>query len=298
MLVDFFDDQGSFSVTDFCTPPVGNPLAGKLFVSAAFGANYIDGDQLRFGPDDASMINLYGPNNNALNFYQSQINSDINGTLTTTGTFGTSNQPVNTNDVLPSGRFGWDKTMIRLDSLLTNQQQSASIQMICQTITPNRHDVHNMVTMALQIDLMSANMTGVKTITPTVASVGDTLNYSITLTSTGPEPAHDITVKDLLGGATNLSYVANSLQVDGVGYAGNPITGINLPGPYPQNSSISITFKVHVDAMPVPNPFTSAADVTYNYIPGCSMDAVGEPFSTNSVTVTIQGENVRGVPFI
>ncbi len=298
MLVDFFDDSGEFEISGFCTPPVGKPIAGKLFVSVGNGKSFDDGDQLLFGANSSSMSNLYGPRNPAKNFYQDQICDDLTGALDTSGTFGTSNQVLNTiSDVIPSARFGWDKTMIKIDDFLTNNQQTANIKMLCETITVGRHDVHNIVTLGLQIDLMSAALTATKTITPTVASVGDYLNYTVTITSVGDEPAINLLIQDLLNNATNLSYVNGSLRVNGSPYSGNPIIGFTLAGPYYKGDVITITFQVHVDDIPVPNPFTSATDITYSYVPGCNMSEIAEPFATNEVTVTIQ-QSIRGVEFI
>jgi hypothetical protein len=84
--------QTPVTVSGFCTPPAPALLSGRLLLSATEGDASIPGDRMQFGRDVASLVDIFGPNNQPTNFFASQINNNA-GTLDTSGTFGTRNTP-------------------------------------------------------------------------------------------------------------------------------------------------------------------------------------------------------------
>ncbi|WP_255305354.1 DUF11 domain-containing protein [Paenibacillus sp. Mc5Re-14] len=76
-------------ISGFATPVQGT-LRGRALISAQEGDVDITGDRALFGPTTSNLTALSGPNNFSTNFFASQINGD-DGTLVTTGTFGTTN---------------------------------------------------------------------------------------------------------------------------------------------------------------------------------------------------------------
>jgi hypothetical protein len=100
------------STSGFCTPP-GGKLSGRLAVSAMEGDANKSGDTMLFGAATplAPANQLKGPNNPQTNFFASQINRD-DGTIDTSGTFGTRNANALTATNISGGRQGWDITNV------------------------------------------------------------------------------------------------------------------------------------------------------------------------------------------
>ena len=78
-------------------------------------------------PPLATANQLKGPNNPQTNFFASQINRD-DGTLDTSGTFGTRNANAFTATNISGGRQGWDITNVDVSSQLRNAQTQAFAQ--------------------------------------------------------------------------------------------------------------------------------------------------------------------------
>ncbi|MEG0542040.1 MAG: hypothetical protein RR528_06905, partial [Angelakisella sp.] len=103
--------------------PMTGPVDAHLLLSVGNGNSTRDGDQVWFGPTDATLTQLSTPNNLPNNFFASQIN-DRNGILDTTGTFGG-------NNVIPGlspqtgDREYWDLTGVDVSPLMLNDQTTA-----------------------------------------------------------------------------------------------------------------------------------------------------------------------------
>ncbi len=129
------------------TTPVQGTLRGRALISAQEGDVDITGDRALFGPTTSSLTALSGPNNFSTNFFASQINGD-DGTLVTTGTFGTINA-VNgaPGTQVTGGRQGWDITNVDISSTLLNSQTTGVLQ-----LTTNG-DIYTVNANAIQIDI-------------------------------------------------------------------------------------------------------------------------------------------------
>ncbi|KEK22244.1 hypothetical protein BAGA_20345 [Bacillus gaemokensis] len=267
-------------ISGFATPATG-PVTGRVLVTAQEGDSNIVGDQLRFGPTANTTVALSGPQNPANNFFQSQICNDT-GNLDTTGTFGNLNQPLGT--ALPVRRQGWDITNVNASASLVNNQTSATVRFV------TNGDGYAGAGFGVQIDATGPIINPVKAVDRTVASVGDTLTYTITVPNTGTANAENVILRDTIPNGT--TFISGSVTVGGVVQpSANPAVGINL-GTIPFNSTPRIvTFQVRVTSFPTPNPIPNEAMVTYQFRP-----FVGSPLTTSTaVSNTVQTTVNRAV---
>ncbi len=110
----------TINLSGFQTPDEPTPNA-KLFVSAQEGDVVLTGDQMLFGENGINFTNLSGPNNPQNNFFCSQIN-DSNGTLDTSGTFGTRNANPASGTNTSACRQGYDITAVDLTGIINPLQ--------------------------------------------------------------------------------------------------------------------------------------------------------------------------------
>jgi large repetitive protein len=266
------------SVSGFCTAPTG-PRSGRLMVSALEGDAGIAGDQMVFGPTATTLTAQSGPNNLAGNFFASQINNDA-GNLDTSGSFGSSNQTPGSASV---GRQGYDITNVDVSAALINNQTTAFAQ---GTTTGDQYLIN---ALGLQINVGSPIFPlTVKQVDKTVTVVGDTLTYTIRLdNTTGTADATNLVFTDTPPAGT--SFVAGSLQVDGVANAGNPTAGIAL-GTIAAGAVKVVSFSVLVNSIPtVPAAalYSNSASWSYNFISCAGQSTSTGSVSTNPVTSTI-----------
>ena len=259
------------SITGFCTPTSG-ALSGRLMVSALEGDPGITGDQMKFGPTAGSLTALSGPNNLIGNFFSSQINKD-NGSLDTSGSFGTYNQ---SNNAAAVGRQGYDITNIDVSSTLLNSQTSAVAQ---GTTTGDQYTIN---ALGLQVNVGAPIFpTAVKTVDKATTFVGDTLTYSVVLNNgAGTADATNVIFTDAPPPGT--TFVANSFTVGGVTQAGaNPSAGVNI-GTIAAGASRTVGFQVTVTSIPAGPAvaqYSNTATWAYQYV-----SCVGQPTSNGSLT--------------
>ncbi|MDE5756177.1 MAG: DUF11 domain-containing protein [Clostridia bacterium] len=263
----------TITISNFLTPEV-LPITGKIFVSAQEGDAVLTGDRMQFGQSVATLQDLSGPNNPADNFFASQINNQ-NGTLDTTGTFGTRNANAAAGTNISAGRQGWDITAVDVSNQLAASESSAVIRFTSDG------DLYVPNALALQIDSKGANLTVTKSADKTYAEVGDEITYTLAIQNTGTVDATGATVNDMLPPETTL--VPNSVTVDGVAYAGALPVVIPTIAP---NQTVTVSFKVTVGALPAVNPIFNIARVDYEFFPFAGYSATS--FSnSNPVAVYI-----------
>ncbi len=244
------------SVSGFCTPQSGT-INARMMVSAIEGDSNLTGDQMRFGPSTGTLSAVSGPNNPINNFFSSQINSD-DGTLDTSGTFGTLNHTPGSNS---SGRRqGWDITNVDVSSRMQNSQSTAFAR---GTTSGDRYVI---TTIGLQIDVgQPVFPTAVMTVDKPVTFVGDTVTYTTTLdNSAGSADALNVVFTD--SPPPGMSFVTGSVTVNGVPQPGaNPALGIPL-GAIAAGSVVTISYQKQVDAVPLPPaPAEYANNATWTY---------------------------------
>lgn len=263
------------TISGFATPATG-AVTGRVLVTAQEGDSNISGDQLRFGPNANTTVALFGPRNPANNFFQSQICND-SGNLDTSGTFGDLNQPLGV--ALAVRRQGWDITNVDVSSSLVNNQTSATVRFV------TNGDGYAAAGFGVQIDATGPIINPVKSVNRTVAGVGDTLTYTITVPNTGTGSAENVVLRDSIPNGT--TFVAGSVTVGGVTQPNaNPATGINL-GTIPNNTQRIVTFQVRITSFPNPNPIPNRAMVSYQFRPFVGSPLITSMSSSNTVQTTV-----------
>ena len=270
--------ETNINISGFLTPSIA-PITGKIFVSSAEGDAVISGDQMLFGKDNLSLLNLSGPNNPQNNFFASQIN-DSNGLIETSGTFGTRNANAILGQNTIACRQGWDITSIDLTNKLIPNQNTAAIRFI------STGDLYLANSLGLQIDSKGANILANKTVNPKIVEVGQEIEYSISLTNNGDIIANNVILDDNI--FTTLSLVPNSIFIDGIPYSGSfPITlgDVNI------NQTVNITFKAIANSLPAINPVLNIAKINYDFNPFENF-TVSTSTNTNIVSVFILEKNI------
>ena len=257
----------TITVSNFLTPEV-TPITGKIFVSAQEGDAVLTGDQMLFGQTIPTLALLSGPNNPQNNFFASQINNE-NGTLDTSGTFGTRNANAAAGTNTTACRQGWDITAVDVSDKLAASQSSAVIRFTSDG------DLYVPNALALQIDSKGANLVVTKSTDKAFADVGEEITYTLVIENTGTTEALNVTLNYLLPSETTL--VDGSVTVDGAPYAG--ALPVVIPTISPAQS-VAVTFKVTVASFPAVNPIFNIARADYEFFPFAGYPA--ESFSNSN----------------
>jgi uncharacterized repeat protein (TIGR01451 family) len=283
------------AVSGFCSPTSG-PVNGRLAVSGIEGDTTGTGDSMLFGASSALTIAanaVSGPNNPATNFFVSQINGDT-GTLDTSGSFGTANQPMlPAPGNSPFARQSYDITNVDVSSFLNNSQTTAFAQ---GTSTSETYAIN---ALGLQIDVNSPVFpVSTKLVNHATTFVGDQLIYSVDLDNRGGNGGADsLMFYDAIPAGT--TFVPNSFMIDtnpplpnnpavqtGVFVSGaDPATGVAV-GTVVPGSVTRVSFRVNVTALPAtpaPARFDNFARWDYTYIACAGVAA--QPGSVTTTTV-------------
>jgi len=142
---------------------------------------------------------------------------------------------------------------------------------------------------------------------PGIVDPGDVLRYTITLSNTGAVPATGVVLTD--GVPANTTYVANSVQLNGLGVgqpdggvspliAGIPVSSSNLTPPLPApgagtlspGGTATVTFDVQVNGgVAAGTVISNQGTVTTNELPSQLTDADGVPSNGYQPTVIVVG---------
>jgi len=270
------------STSGFCTPPAGK-LAGRLAVSAMEGDANKTGDTMLFGPATPLVAanQLKGPNNPQNNFFASQINRD-DGTLDTSGTFGTRNANAVTGTNISGGRQGWDITNVDVSAQLKTGQTQAFAQ------GTTSGDTYLISDLGLQIDVGAPVFPQAKSVDKASTFVGDTLTYTTVVSNTGIVDATNVVFTDPPPPGT--TFIPGSFAVNGVALPGaDPAAGVNL-GTVAAGATKTVTFQVRVTsipASPAPARYDATASFTYQYVSCAGQPTQNGSFTTNTVTTGI-----------
>lgn len=228
----------NFTLNGFKTPSTLNP-SGKIFVSAQEGDAVLSGDQMLFGKDSSTLSNLYGPNNPKTNFFCSQINNQ-NGIIDTNGTFGSRNANANTASNTKACRQGYDITAIDITGKLASEQTSAYIRLTTDG------DLYVPNAIAIQIDNgETPSISTIKSVDKLVATSGEILTYTTSITNTGSLPLYNTIFKDIIPLGTTFEY--GSVKINGTNFATyNPQNGFTV-GYLAIGQTVIVSFAVKVN---------------------------------------------------
>lgn len=246
-------------ISGFLTPSTGE-VKGRLLLSAGEGDAVIGGDQMLFGPDLGTLSQVSGPNNPALNFFGSQINGD-NGSLDTSGSYGSRNQdPIAISNIY-AGRQGWDITNVDVSPYLENLQTVAVVRVT------STGDAYMPNAIGIQIDSTPV-LDVTKSSNKNFVNIGETITYTIIIKNVGQVDANDIILTDPI--QEGLSLVSGTISVNGVPIANaNLTTGVNI-GNLVAGSVAIVTYEVLVanDKDLCETVVQNQATLTYDF--GCT----------------------------
>ncbi|MDF2927103.1 MAG: hypothetical protein K0R57_6017 [Paenibacillaceae bacterium] len=128
----------------------------------------------------------------------------------------------------------------------------------------------------------------VKTANTSVATLGDTIIYTIAVSNTG-NLAAQLTLTDIIPAGTTFS--PNSVVVGGATSPGSdPATGINV-GTVAAGATVLVTFEVVVTSLPSPQQLSNLATSTYTFVPPDGRTLTGNAAS-NVLTFPVSAPNV------
>ncbi|WP_127529890.1 DUF7507 domain-containing protein [Paenibacillus kobensis] len=249
------DPSVTTTLSGFATPIEG-PVSGRMALVAQDGDANKVGDQVAFGPSEANLTALSGPNNFLNNFFASQINDD-SGNLDTSGTFGDRNQ-INgePGTQIVGGRQSWDITNVDISETLQNNQTSAVFQL------RTTNDGYSVIAVGIYIDINSPRITVEKDVDADLAELGQILTYTVVIGNSGTTAADALFLLDSLPNDT--AFVPGSLTVDGVPSPGDPLTGVSL-GSLAPGDTVIVTYQAIVVSFPDDGLIRNQAIVEFQY---------------------------------
>ncbi|MGL4656012.1 MAG: SdrD B-like domain-containing protein [Sarcina sp.] len=242
-------------LSGFETLPSGT-VNSKVFLSAQEGDGNITGDQVSFGPTFSNLTNLSGPNNPSNNFFGGQINN-TNGTLDTSGTFGSRNNLPSSGTNTSGSRHGWDITTVNVSSLMTNSQTSAALRIFTQG------DAYLMNAIGLTTNSVYLNVPIIKSVDKSVENVGNQLTYSFNITNNSNVTITSNLLTDIL--QSDITFVPGTVVVNSTSLPlATPSAGIPIPDLL-LGASATVSFKVLINNMPTPNIIYNTATLSFEY---------------------------------
>ena len=223
---------------------------------------------------------MSGPNNPATNFFASQINNE-NGTIETSGTFGTRNANASAGTNISAGRQGWDITAIDVSSKLETSQSTTVFRFT------SSGDLYVPNALATQIDSLGTNLEAIKSVDSNIKAVGENIDYTITVKNTGELNATNVSLLDPI--PNGLILVPNTIFVDGV-MQGNAFP-LNL-GTITPNQTKTITYTLIENSVPQTNPAINVAVADFSFEPFEGY-TVNTSNTSAPVSVTILSEQMN-----
>ena len=142
----------------------------------------------------------------------------------------------------------------------------------------------------------NSDLSILKEVDKAIASLGDELQYSFTITNPGNVPATSVKLTDAI--PINSSFVPNSVTLNGASIPGeNPQAGINL-GSIAPGSTVIVRFKVLIDVFPSPNPMQNKGSVNFNFIvdPNNPVN-INKTKTSNTVSTVVNSAVIDGNNF-
>ncbi|MCF0146794.1 MAG: DUF11 domain-containing protein [Clostridium sp.] len=144
-----------------------------------------------------------------------------------------------------------------------------------------RTTTSNTVTTLIKI----ATLTATKAVDKAYATIGDTLNYTVTINNSGNANAFNVFFQDII--QANASFIAGSVKINGVTYDNyNPNTGFVLADII-GFGSITVTFAVRVQSLPVDHTIYNFATISYKYYIDPSNSPIARSVQSNTVQTVI-----------
>lgn len=137
-------------------------------------------------------------------------------------------------------------------------------------------------------EILVREFTPVKTVSSTTASVGEVIDYTVTIENTCTNPLTNVFFQDIV--PEGLSFIPGSVIINGTLVPdADPNVGFHLPD-IPGGSTATVTFSVMADFVPTPNPTFNSATVRYFYTPVDGGIPAEFTVTSNEVPVFIAGQ--------
>lgn len=125
----------------------------------------------------------------------------------------------------------------------------------------------------------------VKTVSQSTVSLGETVQYTVTLENTCAQPLTDVFFQDII--PEGLTFVPGSVIINGTLQPGaDPETGFALPDIL-GGETAEVTFLVRADFIPAENPILNSADIRYSYTPVEGGTPLVNEVTSNEVAVFV-----------
>lgn len=144
-----------------------------------------------------------------------------------------------------------------------------------------RETISNQTSVTIQQGILTAS----KTVSSGVATIGENLTYTVTLTNTGSAPVNSIVLTDVAPSGT--IFVPGSVVVNGTPNTGNPALGLSVPSINPGQTA-TVSFQVNVASVPTTNPTENIATVRYLFSPNPQDPPIEVTTPTNVAITLIQ----------
>ncbi|MGL4850427.1 MAG: DUF7507 domain-containing protein [Clostridium sp.] len=142
------------------------------------------------------------------------------------------------------------------------------------------------------VPVSHAELANIKGVDRNFATVGDNVEYTLTLSNSGNVDATNVILYDTIPKDT--VFIVDSVVVDGVNKPGvNPESGIQI-GTIKPSQQVQIKFKISITTIPSINPVPNNARVSYNY----TVENVGTKSinkETNFVNTRVNDADVAGI---
>jgi uncharacterized repeat protein (TIGR01451 family) len=195
-----FDGLQNVSSSGTVTIPLSGfqtPLTGP--VTSAVGVVAYEGDLGTTG--DGAQIQGAGGAFTALSNATNPASNVFNSTITNNGAFVASRTPSYQNNL------GYDADLFRTTNVLGNAQTSTQVRLL------TNGDAYQPGVVTLATDLYAPQINATKTVSPTIASLGNTLTYTVSLNNSGQDAAVESTFSDALPAGT--VFVPGSIRING-----------------------------------------------------------------------------------
>lgn len=141
-----------------------------------------------------------------------------------------------------------------------------------------------------QTDLITGELSMVKTVDKAYATIGDTLTYTTVVTNTGNILVTNINFTDAI--PTGATFVPGSVTIGGTSEPTfDPTTGFALSDLI-IGASTTVVFQVEVTALPTPNTLSNISHTTFEYLVVIPITGSSD---SNSATTTVNVTNLSVV---
>ncbi|MGL4850025.1 MAG: DUF6923 family protein [Clostridium sp.] len=142
-----------------------------------------------------------------------------------------------------------------------------------------------------QTTILNVTLASSKFVDFSYASLNDILTYTITLTNLGNTITNSLILIDTL--PSSVSFVSNSLTQDGTVVSNINFPNITLPNNIKEGTTSTITFKVLVNSVPIPNPLINNSTTKFTFIVNPTIPTIfTDTVISNSVSTTIVDNSI------